>query len=47
MRYMLTADEWGADESYRFGLTQAVTSGFWVSRRMDGTPLASAPSVPL
>jgi enoyl-CoA hydratase/carnithine racemase len=25
MRYMLTGDEWGAEESYRLGLTQAVT----------------------
>jgi enoyl-CoA hydratase/carnithine racemase len=25
MRYMLTGDEWGAEESFRFGLTQAVT----------------------
>jgi enoyl-CoA hydratase len=25
MRYMLTGDEWGADESYRLGLTQALT----------------------
>jgi enoyl-CoA hydratase/carnithine racemase len=24
MRYMLTGDEWGAEESYRHGLTQAV-----------------------
>jgi enoyl-CoA hydratase/carnithine racemase len=25
MRYMLTGEEWGAEESYRLGLTQAVT----------------------
>jgi len=25
MRYMLTGDEWGAEESYRLGLTQAIT----------------------
>ena len=25
MRYMLTGDEWGAEEFYRLGLTQAVT----------------------
>jgi enoyl-CoA hydratase/carnithine racemase len=25
MRYMLTGDEWGAEESFRLGLTQAVT----------------------
>jgi enoyl-CoA hydratase len=25
MRYMLSGDEWGAEESYRLGLTQAVT----------------------
>lgn len=25
MRYMLTGEEWGAEESYRIGLTQAVT----------------------
>jgi hypothetical protein len=23
MRYVLTGDEWGAEESYRLGLTQA------------------------
>ena len=26
MRYMLTGDEWGAEKSYRMGLTQAVTA---------------------